>query len=41
MRSKRERRAGDRLMFSTIDFLISYFEFMGLAAAIMAEREFN
>ena len=41
MRSKRESRAGGRLMLSTTDFLASYLEWTGLAAARMAVLEFS
>ena len=35
-RSNLDKRAGGRLIFSTIDFLASYLEFIGFAAAKIA-----
>jgi hypothetical protein len=41
MRSNLDSRLGGRLMFSITDFLMSYLESTGLAAARMAVREFS
>jgi hypothetical protein len=41
MRSKRERRAGARFIFYTTDFLGSYLECTGFAAARIAVRELS
>jgi hypothetical protein len=40
-RSNRESNAGGRFIFYTTDFLVSYFECKGLAAANIAVLEFN
>jgi hypothetical protein len=41
IRSNLERREGERLIFSIIDFVRSYLECIGLAAAKIAVLEFN
>ena len=41
MRSNRERRAGERLIFYTTDFFASYLEWTGLAAAKIAVLELS
>jgi hypothetical protein len=41
IRSNLDNKEGERLIFSIIDFVKSYLEHTGLAAAKIAVREFN
>lgn len=41
IRSKRDNKAGDKLIFSTTDFFLSYLELTGFAAAKIEVLEFN